>query len=353
MNKVISGIQQIGIGTPYEEKAFQWYRKHFGMDICVFQDVAEATLMTDYTGNKLHSRSATLAMNIQGGGGLEIWQFTSRKTTPPAFDVQLGDLGILGIRIKSKNVSHTYDKYKSDGHVDIVNGITEGPNGSRHFFVNDLHGLIFQVVDGQEWFSNGNYHSGGIAGCMIGVSDIEESLVLYRDILEYDKIEYDESGVFSDFKGLPGGSQKLRRVLLSHSQPRKGSFSQLLGFSKIELVQALDRKPQKIFRNRFWGDLGFIHLCFDVKGMDKLKKECHDKGFRFTVDSRDSFDMGNAAGRFGYIESPEGTLIEFVETHKIPIWEKIGWYLNVKKKHPEKPIPKWMLQFLRFSRVRN
>ncbi|MGF1670050.1 MAG: VOC family protein, partial [Balneolaceae bacterium] len=212
MKKVISGIQQIGIGTPHEEKAFKWYRKHFGMDICVFQDVADASLMTGYTGNQLHSRSATLAMNIQGGGGLEIWQFTSRKPTPPAFDIQLGDLGILGIRMKSKKLSKTYKKFKSEGHIDIVNGIVQAPNGSSHFFVNDLHGLIFQMVDGEEWFSNGNYHSGGIAGCMIGVSDIEESLILYNDILEYDKIEYDETGVFDDFKGLPGGLQKMRRV---------------------------------------------------------------------------------------------------------------------------------------------
>jgi len=352
MKKVISGIQQVGVGTPHEEKAFRWYRKHFGMDICVFRDQADASLMTAYTGNKLHSRSATLAMNMQGGGGLEIWQFTSRKTEPPDFKIQIGDLGINAVRMKSKNVKATYDRYRNDN-ISVCNGITSGPDGSPHFFVNDLHGLIFQVVNGEDWFSFEKYHSGGIAGCMIGVSDIEQSLVLYKDILEYDTIVYDKTGVFEDLSGLPGGAQKLRRVMLSHSLPRKGSFSQLLGESKIELVQSLERKPNKIFRDRYWGDLGFIHLCFDVKGMDQLKKECSENGYHFTVDSLDSFDMGNAAGRFGYIESPDGTLIEFVETHKLPIWEKIGLYLNVRKKDPEKPIPKWMLQFLRLSRVKN
>ncbi len=351
MEKIISGIQQIGIGTPNEEKAFEWYRKHLGMDICVFQDSAEASLMSGYTGDEVQSRSATLAMNMQGGGGLEVWQYTSRNTQPPSFNVQLGDLGVYGTRIKCKNLRETFEFLKNND-VNIVNGIEKDPAGSPHFFVKDPHGLIFQMVTGNSWFSNGRHHSGGIAGCMIGVSDIDRSLELYRDILEYDKVEYDETGVFEDLNGLDGNSQKLRRVLLSHSEPRKGSFSQLLGPSKIELIQTYDREPRKIFGDRYWGDLGYIHLCFDVKGMDQLKEECKAKGFKFTVDSKNSFDMGEAAGRFSYIEDPDGTLIEFVETHKIPIWENVGWYLDVKNKPPEKPIPKWMLQFLRLSRVK-
>lgn len=351
MKKIISGIQQIGIGTPDEKKAFEWYKEHLGMDICVFQDSAEASLMSDYTGNKVQSRSATLAMNMQGGGGLEVWQYTSREPKPPSFDVKVGDLGVFGTRIKCKDLQQTY-RFLQQKNADIVNGITKDPGGNPHFFVRDPHGLVFQMVTGNSWFTNGRQHSGGIAGCMIGVSDIERSLDLYRDILEYDRIEYDKEGVFDDLSALEGGEQKVRRVLLSHTAPRKGSFSQLLGDSKIELIQTYDRQPRKIFGDRYWGDLGFIHLCFDVKGMDELEKECNKKGFTFTVDSKNSFDMGEAAGRFSYIEDPDGTLIEFVETHKIPIWENIGWYLNVKNKPPEKPIPKWMLQFLRLSRVR-
>ena len=351
MSKIISGIQQIGVGTPDEEKAFEWYRKKLGMDICVFQDAAEAELMTDYTGNTVQSRSATLAMNMQGGGGLEVWQYTSRDPQPPAFDVKLGDLGVYSTKVKCKNIQDTYD-FLASNDVHIVDDIQQDPNGNPHFFVKDPHGLAFQIVEGNSWFSNGKYYTGGIAGCTIGVSDIERSLPLYKDILEYDKIEYDVKGSFDDLAALDGGTDNIRRVLLSHSEPRKGSFSQLLGPSKIELVQTYDREARKIFGDRFWGDLGFIHLCFDVKGMDYLKKECEEAGFEFTVDSKNSFDMGEAAGRFSYIEDPDGTLIEFVETHKLPIWENIGWYLDIKNKPPEEPIPKWMLQFLRLSRVR-
>ena len=45
-----------------------------------------------------------------------------------------------------------------------------------------------------------------------------------------------------------------------------------------------------------WGDWGFIHLCFDVQGMDVLKQECADKGFAFTVDSAETFAIVQIAG---------------------------------------------------------
>jgi hypothetical protein len=54
--------------------------------------------------------------------------------------------------------------------------------------------------------------------------------------------------------------------------------------------------------------------------------------------------MGEAAGHFSYIEDPDGTLIEFVETHKIPILKKIGWYLDIRKRDALKPLPRWMVK---------
>jgi hypothetical protein len=56
----------------------------------------------------------------------------------------------------------------------------------------------------------------------------------------------------------------------------------------------------------------------------------------FTVDSNNSFEMDNASGRFCYIEDPDGTLIELVETHKVPILKKFGSWIyenETKKSH--------------------
>lgn len=350
---LISGIQQIGIGVPDVEEAWAWYRKQFGMDVPVFQEAAEAPLMTRYTGDKVQSRTATLALNLEGGGGMEIWQFTSRTTAPPAFEVQLGDYGFFTTRIKTRDVEGTYAAYQR-ANLNLLSDIVRDPGGQKHFFVKDLYGLIFQVVEGDNWFSQTKALTGGPSGCMIGVSDVDKARTLYSDVLGYDKVLYDETGAFQDIANLPGGgSNRVRRVLLGHNEPRKGPFSRLLGPTHLELVQALDRTPRSIFENRFWGDLGFIHLCFDIVGMDALEKRCTEAGFPFTIDSKNSFDMGEAAGRFSYIEDPDGTLIEFVETHKLPILKKVGWYLNLQKRTPEKPLPNWMLKTMGLNRVKD
>lgn len=350
MEKIISGIQQIGIGIPNVAEAWKWYRQNFGMNIKIFEDAAEAPLMTRYTGGNVHKRNAALAMNMQGGGGFEIWQYTSRTAQPSGQDLTLRDLGILAAKIKSRDVKATYASYRKKG-LDLPGGLKESPEGGAHFFVRDPFGNLFEIVAGDSWFKNTKSLTGGAYGCLIGCSDIEKSMVVYRDILGYNSVVYDKTGQFEDLAPLPGGEGTFRRVLLKQSQPRKGAFSKLLGPSVMELLQP-EKPGNRIFENRYWGDLGFIHLCFDVQNMSALKKECQAAGHPFTVDSGDSFDMGKAAGRFSYIEDPDGALIEFVETHKLPVVEKFGLFLNLKNRNPEKPLPYWMLNSLRFNKVK-
>ncbi len=349
MTKRIAGIQQIGVGIPNVHEAWAWYRKHFAMDIPIFEEAAEANLMLPYTAGVPHQRHAILAISMQGGGGFEIWQYTSRTPQPAEIKFQLGDLGIQFPKIKCRDTEKLHQKMEKDG-VEMMGDLVIDSAGNQCFYVKDPYGNIFQVVEFDSWFSNTGALTGGVCGAVMGVSDMEKSLKLYRDILGYDEVVYDKTGHFADLTGLPGGDDKFRRILLKHSEPRVGAFSKLLGATQIELIQTLSRTARKIFKNRLWGDLGFIHLCFDITGMADLKKECEANGFPFTVDSSQSFDMGEAAGHFTYIEDPDGALIEFVETHKIPILKKIGWYLNLRKRNPETPLPNWILKALGLNR---
>jgi catechol 2,3-dioxygenase-like lactoylglutathione lyase family enzyme len=349
---VISGIQQIGAGIPDLAAAFRWYRKKLGFDIRVFEDDGEAELMLPYTGGKPRARHAILALNLQGGGGLEVWQSKSRKTVAPDFELQLGDLGIFSARVKARDVQSAFD-YLSEQQAEILGPIAADPSGAAHFFVKDPFGLVFQVIQGNGWFSKGKAPTGGAAGCMIGSSDVEEARSFYSEILGYDTVVYDETGTFEDRAPLPGGTARFRRVLLTHGQPRRGAFAPVLGPTRIELIQALERHPRKIFADRQWGDLGFIHVCFDINGMEELKASCQSFGCPFTVDSGDVFDMGDSAGRFAYTEDPDGTLIEFVEARKLEIMKKWGWYLDLSKRDPHKPLPRWMLRSLAFNRVKD
>lgn len=357
MGFIISGIQQMGIGIPNVYEAWEWYRKALGFDVPVFDDPGVANRMLPYTGGVPQSRHAVLAINMQGGGGLEIWQYTSRKPQAPEFMPQMGDLGIMAVKIKTMDADKAFSTLVNSK-VTLIGGVRKTPEGIKAFMLKDPYGNLIQVEECRFQFMNSEALNGGVVGAIIGVSNMEASIAFYKEILGYDQVVYDVTGTQADFVGVEGGTQKFRRVLLSHQKPRVGAFSRIFGSTRIELVQVLDRAPKQIFENRFWGDLGFIHLCFDIQGMSDLRKHCSDKGHPFTVDSnpetkdgvKGTFDMGEAAGHFSYIEDPDGTLIEFVETHKLPIVKKLGWFMDLRKRPPEKPLPDWMLKTLKWNR---
>ena len=349
MTKVINGIQQIGIGVSNAEAVFNWYRAYLGFDILVFKDEAEATLMKKYTRNKIYRRLALLSLNMLGGGGLEIWQFKNKIPEPSKTKIVLGDLGINAMKIRSNDIHHSYALLKN---FNLKSQSESGIYKAKHFFISDPWDNLIQVVHDDYQFTTTNTSVGGVLGATIGVSNMETSLVFYQQILGYDCIASDRSGVFDDFINLPGGSHAFRRVVLKHNKRAVGGFGELLGPTRIELLQVLNRQPNKIYENRIWGDLGFIHICFDISGMKAFREEAKMLKYPFTVDSSDSFDMGEAAGHFSYIEDPDGTLIEFVETHKVPLLKKLSMYINMKKRDPFKPLPKWLIKAMKVHRIK-
>ncbi|EAZ82886.1 VOC family protein [Algoriphagus machipongonensis] len=353
MNKAtINGIQQVGIGVKDANEAWKWYRKIFKMDVPIFQDSAEAALMTRYTAGKVEKRHAILAMNMQGGGGFEIWQFTSRTPTGPTQNVTWGDLGILAVKIRCKDIQSTYSFMESEG-VELLGKPSKNPIDVWHFYLKDPYGNIFEIEENKSWFSQNNDLTGGVSGVVIGVSDTQKSIPLYQSNFQHSELLYDGSDVWEDFSPLLAENEAMSRVILQSSNKRTGAFGRLLCQTTVELIAVKDSKREKIYDGRLWGDLGFIHVCFDVSGMKNLQSCLQDSGFPFTVDSNNGFDMGKAAGHFAYIEDPDGTLVEMVETHKIPIMEKWGWYLNLKNRKQEKTLPNFIVKMLSLNRVKS
>ncbi len=350
-SKIIYGIQQIGVGVSDIETAFRWYGTNLGADVPVFDDSNVATHMAKYMGDKPHQKRAILALNMQGGSGYELWQYQDRKPEAPKQPVLLGDMGIFAVKIKSRDITTSYRRLSGNGVTCLTFPGTD-PIDRENFFIQDPENSPIQIVASDDWFVKPKTDIGGVCGAIIGVSDIDKALELYHDILGYDKIIYDQTRKFADFKDLPGGDEHFRRVLVEPSVKPTGGFAELFGPGQLELVQVTTREPMKIFADRYWGDIGFIHLCFDVRGIELLIEECAHKGFPFQVDSQDTFEMGEAAGRWGYLEDPDGTLIEFVETHKLPIMEKWNLSLDLRKRNPHKPLPKWLLKALGMNRVK-
>lgn len=346
--KVICGIQQVGIGVSDFVEAWKWYYDQFGFEIKIVDDEGVAERMLPYTGGKPQPRRSGIVLNIRGGGGFEIWQPKGRELNYLKEPVRIGDLGILIAKVKTSNIERVYNTYINNG-INIISEILFSPTGQKHFFMRDPYGNLFQVEQDDYEFIDEDLLTGGANGAVIGVSDMDQSLPFYTKLLNYDKVVFDETKVFTDLQALPGGEQKVRRVILERSKPIEGPLSGIMGTSHLELIQA-ETPCKKLYEGRYWGDPGFIHLCFDVRNMEAVKAEAEALGHPFVCDSGADFGMGEANGHFTYVEDPDGTLIEFVETFKIPIIKSIGLYLNLANKNDHKQLR--ILKLLRFAKVK-
>lgn len=348
--KVICGIQQVGIGVEDLTKAWTWYNQNLNIEIPIVDDDGVAERMLPYTGGKPQPRHAILAISQRGGGGFEIWQPKGRKVVYPQEPLRIGDYGINICKVKARNIHEAFN-YFTDNEINILSDITTSPLGIEHFFINDPWGNIFEIDEDDYCFINANRLTGGANGVIIGVSDMDKSIEFYSKLLDYDVVEFDKTDVFSDFGDVPGGNCKMRRVMLKRSKPICGPLCDLMGTSHIELIQNLEIEAHKTLEGRWWGDPGFIHLCFDIRNMDKIREAAKALGHDFVCDSGDNFDMGDANGHFTYVEDPDGTLIEFVETFRIPLVKKLGLSINLKKRNDYKPLPRYITKALRFMKV--
>lgn len=349
----ITGIQQVGIGTEDLMASWKWYADLFQMNIRVLEDDNTADLMIPYTENVPEKRHACVTCNLQGGGGFHLWQFTGRKPVLPSFDSLIGDLGIFMVTIKSHDIEKYHEEISSKWRD--VSSIAVDPRGIPTFYVHDPFGNCFQVIEDNNIFLDENRLSGGVVGVVIGVSDVERSQALYSDILGYDKVLYDKNGVFTDWQTLRGGDQHYRRILLGRTEKHTGPFSELFGAGAVELVQCLDRKPRKIFDGRQWGDPGFIHVGFDVVNMEEFMTLCESKGYRFSVDSaveNNLLGTGDASAHFTCLEDPDGTVIEFVETFKLPVVGKLNMFVDLMKRDRTQPLSRTFFHMMKLNRVK-
>ena len=349
MENLVTGIQQAGIGVHDADEAKILYRDLFGMNVLVFDDKATANLMAKYTGGEVHNRRAILSLNMKGGGGFEIWQFLERAPAHATDLPRLGDLGIFALKLKTLSIEIAHQHFQKFDGI-ILSDVYKSPIGLPHFWLKDANGNHFNIIEDKSELYKTDHCIGGIVGAVIGVSNMKKSLAFYAELTGRGKIIMDDCGAIEDGPGETDSN--FRRVLIQTNACKSGAFCNLFGSMQLELIEAKDFQPTKIFDGRYWGDCGFIHLCLDVTDMDLLKEKMNRAGFSFSVDSENSFSMSDAAGRFFYVEDPDHTLIELVETHKIPVLKKCGINYNLKNRKSQKPLPRWFLGLMALNKVK-
>lgn len=333
-------------------EAYNWYIKAFGVDFMATDAEGVAERMLPYTGGKPRPRRAVLGFNLKGGGGLEVWE-PKNEIHPAPGPALPGDLGINAARVKAEDINKAYDHLCALDGAKVLGPVSTDPHGQRHFFIMDPYSNLFDIVEESYVFVNTGTPTGGMDGALIGVSDMDKSVAFYQRLLGLDKVLSDVTGNFKDLAVLNGGEGRFRRVKLCTSNNCEGPLGHIYGPYTLELIQALDRTPVKLFEGRWWGDPGFIQICLDIRNMEGIHARVKAMGSDFVCDGGDDFSMGDADGHFTYVVDPDDTMIEFVETTRIPVVKKLGISINLRGRDPHKSLPLILLKAMRFMRIKS
>ena len=358
----IGGIQQVGIGLVNLPAGWKLWRTAFGFDCQILREMGPATYMRPYTGGKIEERNALLAVNLNGGGGVELWQYTSRPPVAMRTSPLPGDLGIYALKLKCRDAARAHRLLNNTAGITCspINGEYNNKQGNS-FFCRDSAGNMIHICECSLPLGFSAHPIGGVDGAIIGCSDIDKARTIYSSILGYDSVMCDSVMTYDRHSFLlqtatrqfPSAGLTIRRVLLGQTGRGSTPFARLFGATNIELWQRMPRGASldsHIFHGRQWGDEGYIHVCFEVKNIDAIRAKLRAVGRALTVDTEDTFNMGEAGGRFAYLEDYDGTLIELVETHRLKPISSLPWTIHANRL--QHPIPKFFLRGLSFSRVK-
>lgn len=287
-------IEQIGIGVSNIEKSKTIY-KQLGFYI-TFTEVEGYAYegMNIYTkNNKLLKRKSTILGGKNNFGHIELIQ-PLEKIRFPEKNIKYGDIGIYKIKVKtSKNINNLLN-IEGVNILDKENNIIQDPDKN-----------IIEIS------SDRSTKGSEVYGFTIGVSDYKKTISFYENLgFKMENIETSESG-FKDTQIFEGGDRNITRVTMKKNK------------TLIEIVQVNNEKVSNIFSNRFWGDIGYVHIGF------QYEQEYFNKNNMIkTVDSGNNFWMGNINAMFCYAEDPDKILVEFT---KVYYYKLLGINLNIEK----------------------
>lgn len=131
------------------------------------------------------------------------------------------------------------------------------------------------------------------------VSDLEKSLLFYRDLLGMPLISLKERplGFCEKVTGISGAHLKI-------------AYLEAWGH-KMELIQYLSPRGQKL--NMRTCDVGSAHIAFNVDNLENMYHEMAAKGVKFRSKPMMIPAGPNKGGLTVYLEDPDGITIELIQ----------------------------------------
>lgn len=318
---MINGLQHIGYGVKDLEKSYNFYKKLFGYNITLNDLTIEDYDMAPIVGSVevIHS---LMAVNLNGGSSIELIQHKSSPIKPMPDNIY-NNLGILETAYKVNSIEKVIEKFKNQG-INIITPILETKltNGKvwKSVYMKDPDNLTIQLI---EEISN-NKKTSQDKPCVYGsfmvgisVSDLENSIKFYSEVLGFENIIYRYHGTDQELELLTGREINSKVAILERRAPVKNHLSSILPKGTVKLIEVEGESKKHIYKGRRWGDIGCMELSMDVVDLNETIEYFNSKNVKLYYNKKE-IDMGwGSKGYVAYIRDPDGTIIEFVEIKTI------------------------------------
>lgn len=142
----------------------------------------------------------------------------------------------------------------------------------------------------------------GVHHTCITVSDLEQSIAFYRDLLGLDLVMTEESERSGDdrSKALGVPKAKVKLAILR------------AGDAQVELIEYVTAKGRAYDRRN--NDVGAMHIAFQVEDIDAVYQRMLDQGVRFTSPPATIPDGPMKGWKWTYFFDPDGVSLEIIQT---------------------------------------
>ena len=314
---MINALQHIGLGVTHAAEVYSFYRKLLGFNLKIADTENDFEQMAPLLGRSEKMR-IIMALNSRGGGATEFVEYISTAPKQGPEKINWGDIGFLSSGYQVSHLPKIVQRLEKKGVRFAIRSYSfeiDDGKSCRSAFCYDPEGNLVELVE-MDRDKSAKPLVSGLAQVTIGVTDMDQSLAFYGDILGYDHVLLDQTGASQELAPLPGEGVAFRQVLLSRSQGSTSVFPMLDG-GRLRLVQTLNHQGRRIYQDRRWGDIGQMECCFDVSDIQETVDYLQSKDVEIVLPPT-FLNMGSgSSGFFAYIRDPDGNLVEMVEVKKI------------------------------------
>lgn len=310
---MITGFQHIGIGVHDVDRTYCFWKRFLCFKMKLNDHTGYDEQMEPILGERLEMRML-MAMNVAGGGAIEIVEHTSTSPREPLAPIEWGDLGILEVGIKTHCLDAVHRDLVSRG-VEFVTPVKsmelDGGRTIRYAYLRDPDGLLVQLVEDP---SGTRPRVGGVVHVALGVSDMAMARDFYSRVVGFSEHVF-QTDELAGFDEVTGGRKTMMTILEQPSTLE--SALPVLEPGSIRLIHTPDYRGKPTFEGRRWGDIGCMEFALDVSDVkgtfDKLVS-----GGAVAYHPPTHMDMGSGSvGSFAYIKDPDGNTVELVEVEKV------------------------------------